>query len=117
MWQQPTIELAAAGRETRLFPERHHARLAAGDPLGSVRHTITCHRIRATVRAAELAGRTPPPLAWVPERELAKLALTGMARKVLAARFIATGEGAMLAALAEPARPPSKRRPRALQAP
>ncbi len=95
LWQLPTIELA---RDARLFPTRWpectDARgrsvptLSAGVELGTVSHTITHHRIRATVRRGSiLAKRIESPFAWFPVHELAALPLTGMARKVLAARF------------------------------
>jgi len=84
LWQMPTVELAASGGA--LFPIQAPASIRTGAELCEVRHTITCHRIRAVVRRGTLAGGRPaPPLAWVADRNLASLALTGMTRKCLTA--------------------------------
>jgi hypothetical protein len=63
--------------------------LVVGPALGSVRHAITHHAIRATVRSARLAAgaRVRAPLAWREPGELAGLGLTGMTRKILARPF------------------------------
>jgi A/G-specific adenine glycosylase len=88
MWQLPTIELASS---PRLFAERWpiDGALVPGAELGTVRHTITRHRIRARVRAGHLASgfRIRAPLAWIERGELAGAPLTGMSKKILAARF------------------------------
>ena len=99
MWQLPTAERPGpSGTLSGLFPPGLPAGVAAGEELGSVRHAITRHRIRLTV----CAPRTPPRVgrradspAWVPRDQLAELALTGMARKVLRAPFgLAAARGA-----------------------
>ena len=46
-------------------------------------HTITHHRIRARVRAAELAEPAPRAAVWAAGAEALDLPLTGMARKIL----------------------------------
>ncbi len=81
----PTRERVAQG-SARLWPEELPGLLAEpGAPLGELAHTITHHRIRATVRAARLTARSlPPDACWAPRAGLAQLALTGLARKVLA---------------------------------
>ena len=81
----PTRERGANGG-ARLWPEELPALVPAGRaPLGELTHTITHHRIRASVHAARLSGRRLPEGAcWVERAGLAKLALTGLARKVLA---------------------------------
>ncbi|NOT29843.1 MAG: NUDIX domain-containing protein, partial [Planctomycetes bacterium] len=81
----PTRERVANGR-ARLWPEDLPGLVpAAGMPLGELAHTITHHRIRVSVRGARLRGRRLPDGAcWVERRGLAELALTGLARKVLA---------------------------------
>jgi len=83
----PTRELVAEGERALLWPLEHVRGLVfeVGEPLGAIAHTITHHRIRASVRAARLAGDALPPEArWASPEELAGLALTGLARKVLA---------------------------------
>jgi hypothetical protein len=83
----PTRELVEAGERARLWPERGLTELVRGPghSLGELAHTITHHRIRAEVRAARFVGRTLPAEArWAGPEELAGLALTGLARKVLA---------------------------------
>jgi adenine-specific DNA glycosylase len=82
MWQLPTRE--ESGR-TGLYPAAFALALELGEPLCTVRHGITHHRIRAVARRARVADEQPvdAPCAWVPELRLAELALTGMTRKVL----------------------------------
>jgi hypothetical protein len=53
-----------------------------GEELGQVGHTITHHRIRATVRRASLLAPGARG-GWVRAAELADLGLSGLARKVL----------------------------------
>jgi A/G-specific adenine glycosylase len=99
-----------------------------GARIGEVRHTITNHRIRAIVHEAERAGGVPssthesfrtasdssdalsesadsPRFAWFDRRAAERLPLTGLARKVLRARFLA-----ILAAPANQRRTTSPRR-------
>ena len=53
-----------------------------------MRHTITRHRVRARVEAGRTSGEAlDGSLAWVARSALDGLALTGITRKVLAARF------------------------------
>ncbi len=87
LFEFPTRELVAEGDEPRLWP----AVLPRGlthtpeEPLGELGHTITHHRLRAEVRAGRVTGRRLPAAArWAEPDELAALALTGLARKVLA---------------------------------
>lgn len=78
MWQMPTVG--------RLFGESRPRGLREGEVLCEVRHTITRHRIRAVVKRATLASRTPPEGAeWIEEERLSGIALTGMTRKCLSA--------------------------------
>ena len=91
LWQLPTVEVAASGGA--LFPVRPPAPIRTGARLCEVRHTITRHRIRATVRRGTLAGaKAAPPLAWVHDRSLDSLALTGMTRKCLTAILAARSQ-------------------------
>jgi adenine-specific DNA glycosylase len=99
MWQFPTVERPGIGGRSRgLFPAEWNppGALVPGEELGVVRHTITCHRIRAAIRA----GRSVPglrvraPLAWVEDSKLRQLALTGMTRKILKAQIGSAGENA-----------------------
>jgi A/G-specific adenine glycosylase len=98
LWELPTRECVPAGTPTRLYSEQWDARLreqrlscrerigAAGiDPI-RVRHTITCHRIRATLVAGEL-DRAPhgEDWQWRTLLEAPSLGLTGMARKLVRA--------------------------------
>jgi A/G-specific adenine glycosylase len=99
MWQLPTVELAANGG--LLFPTRKPRALREGDILCTIRHTITCHRIRATVKRAVLTAAVPaPPLAWVSRAALGEMPLTGMTRKCLTAILAPPGKRS-------PARPPA----------
>jgi len=89
----PTVELPSrADGRVLLFsdrwPEPIREHVALGEALGDLRHTITHHRIRASIRRGELgrgarASAWKQPLCWVPEAELADAPLTGMARKVV----------------------------------
>ncbi len=108
LWQLPTIELASDARAGgRLFPTRWPEcadvrggsipALSAGIELGTVNHTITHHRIRASVRRGSIAAkRIESPCAWFRVHELGDLPLTGMARKVLAAQFFRMANGDVL---------------------
>jgi hypothetical protein len=85
------------------WPESTDARgrsapaLSPGVELGALTHTITHHRIRATVRRGSIESkRIESPLAWFRAPDLAELPLTGMARKVLAARFFRNAFGDVL---------------------
>jgi A/G-specific adenine glycosylase len=87
----PTRERVAAGAAPRLWPLELPLALPlepeAGAPIGELVHTITHHRIRATVRAARLGSARaalPEGAGWFGASELAELALSGLARKVLA---------------------------------
>jgi A/G-specific adenine glycosylase len=87
----PTRELAARGEDPRLWPAELPPGIARAsrEPLGELRHTITHHRVRARVLAGRLSGRRPPEGArWAEPDELAGLALTGLARKVLALHHV-----------------------------
>jgi A/G-specific adenine glycosylase len=87
LFEFPTRELVAGGAEPRLWPSAGLRGLTrvAGEPLGELVHTITHHRVRAEVYAGRVAGRRLPAVArWGEPDELAALALTGLARKVLA---------------------------------
>lgn len=90
MWQLPTIEPAAGGGGSSLFPRRFPAGadLVAGGELGEIRHGITHHRIRVRVRAGELRGRASAPLRWTDSGDLGRVPLTGMTRKILRADFV-----------------------------
>lgn len=140
LWQLPTIEVAeVAGvaqvaevartgvHEGRIAPTRWPAGVGfrAAATLGAVRHTITHHKIRATVRTVDSQGfeigsapmaiegwGSSAGFAWFERRDVDRLPLTGLARKVLRARFLA-----ILAAPAEthpatsPRRTPSNPNP------
>lgn len=86
LFEFPTRELVAEGAEPRLWPSAGLRGLTrSGEPLGELVHAITHHRVRAEVCAARFAGRKLPGSArWAEPEELAGLALTGLARKVLA---------------------------------
>jgi len=87
LFEFPTRERVAAGAEARLWESAWPDALdpVVGEPLGELTHSITHHRIRATVRGARLRGRALPARArWVSFEVLADLPLTGLARKVLA---------------------------------
>lgn len=89
MWQFPTVELPEDEKGAlHLFP----GQLAIGEglrdheDLGSLRHSITRYRIQAQVQRASLSGELHRSWRWFDPAELSELALTGMARKVLALR-------------------------------
>lgn len=102
----PTVELPGpGGARSGLFPAalpRSGAGtgaaplLEAGRELGALRHAITRHRIHARVvlGRARFEGRRAP-YRWLREAELGRLALTGMARKVLAAGLLDSGRAAL----------------------
>jgi len=81
----PTRE-RSVGDETRLWPALFPAELALEDEvLARLAHTITHHRIRATLRRAVLVGPPPEASLWVTPAQCATLSLTGLTRKALAA--------------------------------
>jgi A/G-specific adenine glycosylase len=89
LWQFPTVE--CAGSEGELFPVgppkvAGRPILEVGEAAGSLRHSITRYRIRATIHSAQLVEKKPATWRWFQPEELQNLAITGMARKVLAAR-------------------------------
>ena len=83
MWQLPTIETSPHGHIAPCaWPDGVNVRWTK--PLGELRHTITRHVIRVNVRGGELTSRTlPAGWRWVPDREVAALARTGMLEKSL----------------------------------
>lgn len=94
LWELPTRERVLSGASTRLYPPTWSPDLlAAGlvvrepedQPL-MLRHSITCHRIRAFGLPAELAGGAPSAAwAWRRPEEADRLGLTGLTRKFLRA--------------------------------
>ncbi len=83
MWELPTREETGSD----LFPAEYSSdAFEVGEKLGALRHSITRHRIRATVSRAALAPgtRLRSPFAWHAPEEALELALTGMAKKALA---------------------------------
>jgi len=88
LWQLPTVQVRPDPAELELFPARYaHESLAADDePLATLRHSITHHRIVLRVhRSRAPAGNASEPLAWIPRSRLDEFALSGMARKALRA--------------------------------
>jgi hypothetical protein len=84
LWELPTREVAGpSGGVAGLWPPEFGLLLREREPRGEVTHSITHHRIRARVRAAELAEPAPPGAAWASAAEATELPLTGMARKIL----------------------------------
>ncbi|MBL8862437.1 MAG: A/G-specific adenine glycosylase [Planctomycetes bacterium] len=70
------------------WPRAEGGWISAGEELGSVSHAITKHRIRARVFAARWNGAPPTaPLRLLSAAEAAQRGLTGLAAKVLRARF------------------------------
>ncbi len=88
MWELPTRELPdGRGRVRGLWPAEHAVPLRAGEELGSLRHSITHHRISAAIRAGRLSNQVPADsdrLRWVQAGEFEGLAVTGLTRKLLA---------------------------------
>ncbi len=94
MWELPTREVTVEGTPPRLWPETHSGvDLRAGRELGTISHSITHHRIRATVRDGALAAPVAEDRAtrWIDPAELGQLATTGMTRKILR-RHVARGD-------------------------
>lgn len=98
LWELPTRECVSAGTPTRLYPDHWDVRLreqrlrcreqdgtAGGEPI-RVRHSITCHRIRATLVEGEL-DHAPQgeDWQWRTLAEASSLGLTGMTRKLVRA--------------------------------
>ena len=91
LWELPTVERPAdAQSPTRLFEPRYAppgsgGELIAGEELATIRHGITRHRIRASVREGDLSGpgSVEPPFAFHPLDRMDSLGLTGMTKKVL----------------------------------
>ncbi len=87
LWELPAIEPSGAGLlHAAEWPG--DGALIAGDELGSVAHSITCHRIRARIFAARWTETDAlQPLRFARAEEMGELGLTGLARKVLRASF------------------------------
>ena len=88
LWQLPTRQVSPGPELADLFPARYalDSLRAHGEPLASLRHAITHHRIVLTLRAARAPREKQlEPLAWVPRERLGEFALSGMARKALRA--------------------------------
>jgi len=88
LWQLPTRQVSPAPELANLFPAHYPlASLAAhGEPLATLRHAITHHRIVLTLRAARAPREKQlEPLAWISRERLGECALSGMARKALRA--------------------------------
>lgn len=87
LWELPTREVGAPSGLFRTAWEPAGL-FVVGRELGRVRHAITRHRIGVGVREGALcAGREPPAqFEWLEPRSAGRIALTGMARKVLALR-------------------------------
>ncbi len=88
MWQLPTIEVVRDGRTAaQLFAAElpDALEIDAGESLATLRHSITCHRIRVSVVRGRLRAAVRAPFAWVERADIAALACTGMARKTLRA--------------------------------
>jgi adenine-specific DNA glycosylase len=84
----PTCEPSGARRLAEPDWPGTPGSIVLGPELGTVRHTITRHRIRAHVHAARWTGAPPAaPLAFVECAEVLGSGLTGLASKVLRARF------------------------------
>lgn len=94
LWQFPTREIGSNGSGTRLFEPQFTGRPAPrraselDGELGTIRHTITSHRIRVRVVAGRPPRTTAAPLAWIERSRLDSLALTGMTVKILRAGFV-----------------------------
>jgi len=85
LWELPAIEPSGA-RRLHAAEWPGDGALIAGDEIGSVAHSITCHRIRARIFAARwTASDTAPPLRMARADELGALGLTGLASKALRA--------------------------------
>lgn len=84
MWEFPTVEVEGPG----LFPDELAGALGVGlepaEEMLVLRHGITKHRITARVRSASFAGEVPDGARLLDLPGIEALALTGMARKVLA---------------------------------
>ena len=94
MWELPTRELLTDDSdETHLWPRTPHGPSGLVEPrpgshLGTLAHGITHHRIRATLRAAEvdehvLDATDPDSARWIPLADCEDLGLTGLSRKAL----------------------------------
>ena len=88
----PTRELVPSGGEPRLFPSEFAPPSPIGElrvleELTEIRHSITHHRIRATIRVAELTRAAPSELPsswrWIRPLDAGSLGLTGMTTKLL----------------------------------
>jgi A/G-specific adenine glycosylase len=86
LWEAPTRERPPSGAEPHLWPTVWPiAELVPGEERGTLSHSITHHRIRASVREGELSGDVlgDRSCRWVSPDELEEIALTGMAKKVI----------------------------------
>lgn len=84
----PTTERGSsggAGLFPASYPEALERRIRPAETLGELRHGITHHRIRATLRRAEwLPGpAVRRPLRWIRIADLSDAPLTGMTKKVV----------------------------------
>lgn len=93
MWELPTRERVPGGARPRLWPAHYAPQLArariGAQPLSSLQHSITTHRVTVEVRAGRLELEPEAPLRWVRSRDVLDLPLTGIARKVLVSLTVA----------------------------
>ena len=86
LWEPPTREVEnGAGQKSGLWPPEFRAQktLRLGGTLARLSHSITRHAIRAEVREAAVEGSLPTAWHWFGPGDLWRMALTGMAKKVL----------------------------------
>lgn len=92
LWELPVRERVSPGAATRLHPAEWDPRLEQQrlivreeeSRLRPIRHSITCHRIRAEIVHGTIAAAPSGPVwAWRDREAALELGLTGLTRKVL----------------------------------
>lgn len=67
------------------LPEAGRVEAKAGETLATASHSITHHALTVTLKAAELAGRTPPEARWVPKKDVRDYLVSSLWLKLLRA--------------------------------
>jgi A/G-specific adenine glycosylase len=83
LFEFPTRERVEGGGKARLWPTQFDYALTLAESMFVLTHAITHHRIRANVHSARSNATELPAAHWAERSELATLALTGLARKVV----------------------------------
>lgn len=84
LWRRGEAERFLPGHWALPEPRHLGGRAKALAPLGTVRHSITHHRISVALSSGELTGDAPPAARWVPRSKLDDFLVSSLWRKAAA---------------------------------